>query len=272
MKVCTKCKVEKDFDEFYKNARLKDGLKSQCKDCDRKYHEKNKERIAKRKKEYNQKNREKVMEYGRKYRENNKEKIMIYQKKYIQNNRDKSLKWQRTYREKNRDKIYERTKIYRENNKDKVIEWKRKYYENNKDKVIESHKKYRENSPYQIQSTSLSSSARKRAKEKNIPIDLDFISMPNIVDWLKSQPRCECCNVEFSIGIKNGKGQLPNSPSLDKFYPEKGYVKGNVHLICMRCNALKTNADSKRLRTVVDWMEKIEIENELIKPVIDNNG
>lgn len=32
-KVCTKCKVEKDVTEFYKNKRQKDGLDFYCKEC-----------------------------------------------------------------------------------------------------------------------------------------------------------------------------------------------------------------------------------------------
>ena len=33
MKICSKCKVEKSKDEFYKDARKKDGARSQCKPC-----------------------------------------------------------------------------------------------------------------------------------------------------------------------------------------------------------------------------------------------
>lgn len=33
MKTCTKCHIEKDESEFYKNKRTKDGLYSHCKSC-----------------------------------------------------------------------------------------------------------------------------------------------------------------------------------------------------------------------------------------------
>jgi hypothetical protein len=45
VKVCTKCKVEKELTEFHKDKRSKDGLRSKCKSCRRKYREANKERM-----------------------------------------------------------------------------------------------------------------------------------------------------------------------------------------------------------------------------------
>ena len=37
LKQCTKCKRWKDKNEFYRNRRSKDGLKSQCKTCSSRY-------------------------------------------------------------------------------------------------------------------------------------------------------------------------------------------------------------------------------------------
>ena len=33
MKVCTKCKIEKELGEFYNESRVKDGKKAECKYC-----------------------------------------------------------------------------------------------------------------------------------------------------------------------------------------------------------------------------------------------
>lgn len=33
MKICTKCNVEKELSEFYKDKSKKDGLSSSCKEC-----------------------------------------------------------------------------------------------------------------------------------------------------------------------------------------------------------------------------------------------
>ena len=303
MKVCSRCKVEKDFSEFHKDCTKKDRLQSRCKDCEKEYQQNNKEKIAEgqrkwrennkeiiaeKAKKYRENNREKIVERETKYRENNREKIAEgqrkfyqankekraeYYKKYRENNKEKEVERHRKYRENNREKIAEGQRKYRENNKEKVREQTRKYEQNNKEKIAERKKKYnqinkerivkrqkiwQEKNPYLIQAYSLIH-ARNRSKKKNIPIDLDFISKPNIMEWLKRQPRCECCNVEFDIGSKNGKGKPPNSPSLDRFYPEKGYVKGNVFLICVRCNTLKYDATVKELETVVAWMKQNNI-------------
>jgi hypothetical protein len=48
-KVCTKCKIEKPIDKFYKRRKSKDGLTSRCKECSREhevnYYKKNKREI-----------------------------------------------------------------------------------------------------------------------------------------------------------------------------------------------------------------------------------
>jgi hypothetical protein len=40
MKTCTKCKIEKPLNEFYKENRAKDGLKYHCKSCHKRYNKK----------------------------------------------------------------------------------------------------------------------------------------------------------------------------------------------------------------------------------------
>lgn len=100
MKTCTKCKIEKPFDQFSKATRETDGLQDRCKQCNKevskeyraaniekerlrhaKYHAENKEknnaRISKGQKE----NREKVREKGKKF-----------YKKYPHKNAQKSSK------------------------------------------------------------------------------------------------------------------------------------------------------------------------------------
>lgn len=51
LKKCTRCKIEKDKSEFYKNKNMSDGLNSWCKDCVREYkrewQHKNKEYLSK---------------------------------------------------------------------------------------------------------------------------------------------------------------------------------------------------------------------------------
>ena len=86
-KQCTKCKIEKDFTEFNKNKRTKDGLHSQCKQCKKEYRDKNRDNISEYKKDWANKNREHKAEYQKKYREENKDKIRVYLKEWERENR-----------------------------------------------------------------------------------------------------------------------------------------------------------------------------------------
>jgi hypothetical protein len=125
MKTCSKCKVTKNITDFYKKSTSKDGLRSECKLCNREFSKKykvnwyltNKERlknnkdiesISKYHKKYYDNNREKIKEYQKKYKENNSEKIKEYQKEYKENNSEKIKQWRKKYRDNklNSDSIY----------------------------------------------------------------------------------------------------------------------------------------------------------------------
>lgn len=62
MKTCSKCHIEKDESQFFKDSLQKSGLRPDCKECRGKvnsiHHLKNKEIIKKQKKDYYIKNRD----------------------------------------------------------------------------------------------------------------------------------------------------------------------------------------------------------------------
>ena len=240
MKICGKCKETKSLEEFSKDNNRKDGRCFACKICTKEYRQNNKERITEQKKKYYQENKDHVAECGKKYRQNNREKILQRKAEYYQNNKVK---------------ITEQMAEYYQNNKESF----KKRYKENEEERKEYRREYQRRNPVTVQAIELSSSVRRRAKKDKIPIDLDFISFPNMLDWLKRQPRCECCNVEFNMGYKGGKhGPRNDSPSVDKFYPDKGYVEGNVYLLCWACNKAKGDADLKRMKMITEWMDKTD--------------
>ena len=100
MKKCSKCKIEKELTEFYKDKAKKDGLRSDCKSCQKASH-----------KAYREANKEKIKAKKKAYREANKDKI----KAYYEANKDKIKAQIKAYRESNKDKI----KAYRGTYKDK---------------------------------------------------------------------------------------------------------------------------------------------------------
>jgi hypothetical protein len=67
---------------------------------------------------------------------------------------------------------------------------------------------------------------------------------------------CPCCNRTMKMRSGPPKnGATASSPSLDRLNPSRGYVAGNVVVICWRCNELKRNATINELRTILTWME-----------------
>ena len=71
-KTCSRCQVEKSFDEYYKNKSSKDGHGNNCKNC---------------MKIYRTKRKQKASLYHKKYREKNKEKLKLYEKNRYQGER-----------------------------------------------------------------------------------------------------------------------------------------------------------------------------------------
>jgi len=80
MKVCTKCGVEKPFDDFHKCAR--DGYQAKCKPCRSEYALANRERISIANSRRYLENRDQKLAYQREYRKNNikhiRERARVY--------------------------------------------------------------------------------------------------------------------------------------------------------------------------------------------------
>lgn len=102
MKTCSRCKREKDLEEFGIARGKKDGRKSRCKKCeaevralpenkakkqaqDKAYRENNPDKVQENKKRWNQTDRKK--EYQREWQEANRDKVNGYQRKYVEENR-----------------------------------------------------------------------------------------------------------------------------------------------------------------------------------------
>jgi hypothetical protein len=73
MKVCIKCKVQKELNQFHKRINSKDGLNETCKTCKKLYHLNNKEKIIERTKIWVKNNKDKRINWLKE----NKNKILI---------------------------------------------------------------------------------------------------------------------------------------------------------------------------------------------------
>jgi hypothetical protein len=94
------------------------------------------------------------------------------------------------------------------------------------------------------------SDSKQRAKEKNLPFDLDLKYLESI-----TTDACPIFKTPFDWG-RDSKGQGNERPSLDRIIPELGYVKGNVAFISMWANSIKQDATEKELYAVADWIHE----------------
>jgi hypothetical protein len=92
--------------------------------------------------------------------------------------------------------------------------------------------------------------AKSRAQEKGLMFNLHYedIQIPNLCPVLK-------------IPLIPSQGISDGSPSLDRMIPYLGYVKGNVKVISMKANRIKTDSTSLELEQVLVYVKQIEQEN-----------
>lgn len=123
-------------------------------------------------------------------------------------------------------------------NKEKILEKARlkskEFYAKNKDILLTRTKKYRENN-YEA---SMFSNLKSRCKTRNIEITIDIsdIVIPEFCPYLG----CKLTTIQ-------GQGRVWSNASIDRINPSKGYVKGNIQVISMKANVMKSHATEEEL-------------------------
>ena len=120
------------------------------------------------------------------------------------------------------------------------------HYYFSKNKWLE--KKYKSTSKIDAQIEIMYNAALKRARDENLPFDID-------VEYLKSirTNLCPIFGIVLAWGIWNKHAQN-NSPSLDRIIPEYGYIKGNVCIISYAANKMKQDMGYEELYKLADWL------------------
>lgn len=111
--------------------------------------------------------------------------------------------------------------------------------------------------PFHARATVMRGGMQIRSSEHGIQFDADVFTIAYLTDWLMSQRNCACCGREFDVAYKHDGRKRNDSPSLDRIHLEKGYVVGNIALVCWRCNNLKRDSNPDELQRVVDWMRTV---------------
>jgi len=88
--------------------------------------------------------------------------------------------------------------------------------------------------------------AKSRAKKRNLEFDLEIsdISIPKV---------CPVFKIPFD------KNSNDYTYSIDRVDPNKGYVKGNIMIICNKANRIKSDASAKELEQVINYVKSFEI-------------
>jgi hypothetical protein len=104
--------------------------------------------------------------------------------------------------------------------------------------------------------------AKKRALKKGLEfnIELKDIHIPK---------RCPILKVPLICSTRY-------SPSIDRIYPDKGYIKGNIVVISTLANSMKANATPKELlifakniKKYMDLYQEVEVDELPILPDLD---
>lgn len=97
---------------------------------------------------------------------------------------------------------------------------------------------------------------RGRAKSKGIPfsIELEDMDRPEF---------CPVLGIKLHYGINHNTAETkwkksPNRASFDKVIPDLGYVPGNVFIISLEANRLKSNASLEQLEALVKYIKGIK--------------
>lgn len=94
-------------------------------------------------------------------------------------------------------------------------------------------------------------SAKARAKKFGVPFSITKEDIQSVI-----VDTCPILGIPLSHNFGTSGSYTDNSPSLDRIIPELGYVVGNIAVISMKANKIKSNeSDPTIFRKIADWIE-----------------
>ena len=134
--------------------------------------------------------------------------------------------YRKEYARTHKEEQIKRSLKYRTEHKDHIKEVKRKEYDNNREYLL-----WR--------------SARHRAKERGIEFNIEpsDVKIPELCPVLHTRIRLDGTTFDRL-----------DSPSLDRIDATKGYIKGNVKVISVRANTIKSYGTIEEHQMVIQYM------------------
>ena len=149
-------------------------------------------------------------------------------------------------------------KTYLLNAKEKQPErfyaWRKKANDNwnHSEKGLSAKQRWKKRDPKWAWVVSALGGCRQRCEKSKVPYDLTN-------EYVYSILVDTCPALGIPLIYPDGslkKGMTINSPTLDRLVPALGYVKGNVAILSLKANAIKSNANSEEVKQVADWMRE----------------
>lgn len=161
--------------------------------------------------------------------------------RWYNKNREDVLEYRADLRQQERHRAYIKKygELYRTNKAEAI----RQYNQEHKEQAAEWAKQYRKTLRGKV--VSILANIKDRAKRLGLEFDLthDDIIIP------------ETCPV-LGIPINpTAERMSDNSPSVDRIDNTKGYIKGNVCVISMRANRLKSDSSIEEMALILEYME-----------------
>lgn len=132
------------------------------------------------------------------------------------------------------------------NDKKRRAEIAKEWYHKHKKKVSLRRKELRPLRRLKCPENQLFHSAKSRAKRYGLEFNItkDDIVVPDVCPLL-------------GIRLKINYGTVgPDSPTVDRIIPTKGYVRGNVMVISSRANSIKQNASVSEIELLVSNLKR----------------
>lgn len=85
--------------------------------------------------------------------------------------------------------------------------------------------------------------AKERAITRDIPFSLTIDYIKSL--WDAQKGKCALSGIDMTYIFNSGR--IPTNVSIDKIYPDLGYVTGNIQLVCMACNQIKSDLSEQEM-------------------------
>lgn len=121
---------------------------------------------------------------------------------------------------------------------------------NASEKAQTAKERWRQKDPKKAWAVYATGGAKARASARKLPFDLTSAYVLEI-----TPDTCPIYGTPFSF--VGNKTVAPESATLDRLDPVKGYVQSNVAVISMKANAIKNAYGSEDIQKVADWLRGV---------------